>query len=86
MPFRSVNATAELQQQDNHEFPGPINEAWIVIWMNDVLIFGHAVQEHLHHSKNTLQLLREKQRYVKAQRRSYLVQTVCFLGISAFAG
>ena len=39
MPFGLVNATAELHMQVNRNFPGPPNEDWVGIYMDDVLVF-----------------------------------------------
>ena len=47
MPFGLVNAPAELQRQVNRDFSGPITEGWMVIYMDDVLVFNRTVQEHL---------------------------------------
>lgn len=80
MPFGLVNAPAELQRQVNRDFAGPINEGWMVVYMDDVLVFSRNVQEHLQHLRRALQLLREKQWYVKAQKCSFFMKTVNFLG------
>ena len=38
MPFGLVNAPAELQRQVNRDFEEPINEGWMVVYMDDVLV------------------------------------------------
>ncbi|CDJ28247.1 OSJNBb0049I21.6 protein, related [Eimeria mitis] len=49
MPFGVVNAPAKLYRQINHDFLEPIAEGWMVIYMDDVLVFSRNVQEHLQH-------------------------------------
>ncbi|CDJ35727.1 OSJNBa0079C19.6 protein, related [Eimeria mitis] len=56
MPFRLVNAPAELQRQ-----------------------------EHLQHLRRALQLLRENHWFVKAQKYSFFMQTISFLGFCVSA-
>ncbi|CDJ29277.1 uncharacterized protein EMH_0003480 [Eimeria mitis] len=67
MPFRLVNAPAKLQGQVNHDFLGTIAEGWMVIYIDDVLVFSRNVHEQLQHLGRALQLIREKQWFVQAQ-------------------
>ena len=85
MPFGLVNAPAELQRQVNRDFEEPINEGWMVVYMDDVLVFSKSVQEDPQHLRRALQLLREKQWYVKAQKCSFFMRTVKFLGFRVSA-
>ena len=80
MPFGLVNAPAELQRQVNRDFAVPISEGWMVVYMDDVLVFSRDVREHLRHLRRALELLREKQWYVKAKKCSFFMATVNFLG------
>ena len=48
--------------------------------MDDVLVFSRNVQEHLEHLRRALELLREKQWYVKAQQCSFFMQLISLLG------
>ena len=80
MPFGLVNAPAELQRQVNRDFAEAINAKWMVVYMDDVLIYSRNVQEHLQHLRRALELLREKQWYVKAKKCSFFMSTVTFLG------
>ena len=80
MPSGFVNASTGLQRQVNHDGFGPTNEGWMVIYMEDLLVFSRNVQEHLEHLRRALELLREKQLYVKAQKCSFFMQTLGFLG------
>ena len=80
MPFGLVNAPAELQRQVNRDFAEAINAKWMVVYMDDVLIYSKNVQEHLRHLRRALELLREKQWYVKAKKCSFFMSTITFLG------
>ena len=48
-------------------------------------MFSRNVQEHLEHLRRALELLREKQWYVKAQKCSCSMQAIGFLGYSVSA-
>lgn len=80
MPFGLVNAPAELQRQVNHDFEEPIKEGWLVVYMDDVLIFSRHAQEHLRHLRRALQLVREKQWVLNKEKCSFFMQTITFLG------
>ena len=79
MPFRRANAAAELQPQVNRDFLAPITERWMVLSVHGVLVSRNA-HEHLEHFRQALELLREKQLYFKAQKCSFFMQTIGFLG------
>ncbi|CDJ36427.1 uncharacterized protein EMH_0085060 [Eimeria mitis] len=85
MPFSLVNVPAQRQRQVNHDFLGPMNEGWRVIYMDDVLVFSRNVQEHLQHLRRALQLLRKKQWFVKPQKCSFFMHTISFLRCHASA-
>lgn len=52
----------------------------MVVSVNDVLVFSRTAQEHLQHVKRELQLLRDKQRYAKAQTCSFFMRIIGFFG------
>jgi len=85
MPFGLVNAPAELQRQVNRDFAGPISEGWLVVYMDDLLVFSRSVTEHIQHLRILLGLIREKQWYVKAKKCSFFMSIIGFLGFRVSA-
>ena len=84
MPFGLVNAPGELQRQVNHDFSSPITEEWMLIYMDDVLVFRRNLQGHLEHLRLPLELLREKQWYLKVQKCSFFHADYSLLWVSCF--
>lgn len=80
MPFGLVNAPAELQRQANNDFAVPIAERWMVVYADDVLIFSRSVAEHLMHLRKALELIKENQWYLKAQKCLFFMSSLNFLG------
>lgn len=54
MPFRLINAPAELQRQFNRDLDEPVRQGWMGVYMDDVQAYSKSLQEHMQH-------LREKQ-------------------------
>ena len=50
-PFGIASAPAEVQRQVNHGFSGSINEVWVIIHMDNTLVFSRTEQEHLQYLK-----------------------------------
>ena len=84
MPFGLVGAPAELQRHVNPNFSRPVNGGWMLIYIDDLLASVRLHRKTLQHLKKALQLLREKQQYVKAPKCSCLMQTISFLGFHIF--
>jgi len=80
MPFGLTNAPAELQRQVNRDFAGPISEGWLIVYMDDVLIFSRSIEEHMIHLERVLKLIKEKQWYLKATKCSLFMSRLSFLG------
>jgi len=80
MPFGLVNAPAELQRVVNKDFAGPIREGWLVVYMDDVLVFSKSVAEHLQHLRIALEIIKEKQWFLKAKKCSFFMRFINFLG------
>ncbi len=55
-------------------------DQFIYIYLDDILIFSHSLQEHVQHVRQVLQRLLENGLYVKAEKCVFHVQSVPFLG------
>jgi Reverse transcriptase (RNA-dependent DNA polymerase) len=51
----------------NNIFQDMINEGWIVIYMDDILIFSKDLKEHQERTRWVLQCLQEHDLYLKAE-------------------
>lgn len=67
MPFGLTNAPAAFMDLMHGEF-GPYLDRFVVIFIDDVLIYSKTAEEHEQHLRTVLQLLREKQLYAKLSK------------------
>ena len=59
MPFRLTNAPAAFMDLMNKAFH-PYLDQFVVVFIDDILVYLKDAQEHEHHLKIVLQILREK--------------------------
>ena len=78
MRFGLMNAPVELQRQVNHGSSGPMDEGWMVVFMDDVIAFGQTVQEPVQRLKKALQPFLGKQWYVKGRKCSFTCKQFVF--------
>jgi hypothetical protein len=81
MFFGLCNSPATFQAMMNHLFKDMIDEGWIVIYMDDILIFSKDLAEHQKRTRRVLQRLQENDLYLKAEKCKFDVQEVEFLGL-----
>jgi hypothetical protein len=81
MFFGLCNSLATFQAMMNHLFKDMIDEGWIVIYMDDILIFSKDLAEHQKRTRQVLQRLQENDLYLKAEKCKFDVQEVEFLGL-----
>jgi hypothetical protein len=58
MFFGSCNSPATFQAYMNQTFQNEINEGWVVIYMDDILIFSSSAEEHKERTQQILDKLR----------------------------
>ena len=79
MPFGLTNASATFMQLINDIFRPHLGK-FVVIYLDDILVFSNSWAEHLQHVRSVLELLRAHQLQVK-EKKSYFGQTsVQYLG------
>ncbi|KAL0186347.1 hypothetical protein M9458_018017, partial [Cirrhinus mrigala] len=71
MPYGLVNAPL-LLREFLHKF--------VVVYIDDILIYSRSEAEHHHHVAEVLQRLRDHQLYLKAEKCSFHLPSVQFLG------
>lgn len=79
MPFGLCNAPATFQRLMNDMFR-PYLDEFVVVYLDDILIFSKDATKHLEHLKIVLQLLRENQYFAKRVKCAFMVFQTDFLG------
>jgi len=84
MPFGVTNAPAAFMDYMNWIFRPFLNK-FIVVFINDILIYSNTQEEHAEHLRLVLSVLREKQLYVKLSKCEFWMDELQFLGHVIFA-
>ena len=78
IPFGLTNASAALNLM-NRVFH-PYLDQFVVIFIDDILVYSKDAQEHEQHLKIVLQILREKQSFAKLSKCDFWLKEMLFLG------
>jgi len=79
MPFGVTNAPALFMDYMNRIFR-PFLDKFVVVFIDDILIYSRTHEEHAEHLRTVLSILREKQLYAKLSKCEFWMTTVQFLG------
>ena len=79
MPFRVTNAPAAFIDLMNRVFK-PYLDEFVVVFIDDILIYSRSKAEHEEHLRLTLQTLRDRKLYAKFNKCEFWLSTVSFLG------
>ena len=79
MPFGLTNAPTVFMDLMNRIFR-PYLDKFVVVFIDDILIYSKDETEHTKHLKIVLQTLWEKQLYAKFSKSEFWLQEVGFLG------
>ena len=79
MPFGLTNAPAAFMDLMHRVFQ-PYRDQFVVIFVNDILIYSQPEWEHEYHLRIVLQLLRDHQLYAKFSKCEFWLTEVGFLG------
>ena len=79
MPFGLTNAPVAFMDLINRVFR-PYLDQFIMVFINDILVYSINEQEHEQHLKIVLQTLREKKLYAKLSKCYFWLKEVSFLG------
>ena len=83
MPFGLTNVPAAFMDMMNSLFR-PYLDQFIVVFIDDILVYFRDEQEHEQHLKIVLQTLREKKLYAKLSKCDFWLNEVSFLGHIVF--
>ena len=84
MPFGLCNAPASFQRLMNKVFTGTIGD-FILVYLDDILVFSRTVEEHWEHLRQALQRLREAKLYGRLHKCEFLNDRVDYLGFEVSA-
>ncbi|KAG8503513.1 hypothetical protein CXB51_001473 [Gossypium anomalum] len=79
MPFGLTNAPAAFMDLMNRVFQ-PFLDRFLVIFIDDILVYSETEEKHIKHLRIVLQVLREKELYAKFSKCEFWLREVTFLG------
>ena len=79
MPLGLTNAPAIFQAMVNDVLRDMLNHS-VFVYVDDILIFSHSLEEHIVHVRQVLQRLWENKLFVKSEKCEFHVSSVSFLG------
>ncbi|KAJ8763535.1 hypothetical protein K2173_002418 [Erythroxylum novogranatense] len=79
MPFELTNAPAAFMDLMNRVFR-PYLDQFVVVFIDDILVYFRTEQDHSDHLRIVLQTLRERQLYAKLSKCDFWLQEISFLG------
>lgn len=79
MPFGLTNAPASFQHLMNHNFRDMLDR-FVIIHLDNILIYSNNLEEHLQHVQQVLARLREVGLFAKAEKCEFHTTKVEFLG------
>ncbi|XP_052725984.1 uncharacterized protein LOC128194426 [Vigna angularis] len=85
MPFGVTNAPAVFMEYMNRIFR-PYLDKFVVVFIDDILIYSKTQDEHEEHLRIVLGILREKELYAKLSKCEFWMKEVQFLGHMVSAG
>ena len=79
MSFGLTNDPAAFMDLRNRVFEEYLDK-FVIVFINDILVYSHTMEEHELHLKIMLEKLREKKLYAKFSKCEFCLGKVAFLG------
>ena len=79
MPFGLTNALSAFMDLMNRVF-SPYLDKFVIVFIDDILVYSSSPKEHAEHLRTILQILRERQLYAKFSKCQFWLDKVAFLG------
>ena len=79
MPFGLTNAPSIFMDLMNRIFQ-PYLDQFVIVFIDDILIYPGSKEDHEEHLRVFLQILRENQLYAKFSKCQFWLDSVAFLG------
>lgn len=83
MPFGVTNAPGVFMKYMNRIFH-PYLDQFVVVFIDDILVYSKSEEEHVEHLRIVLQVLKEKRLYAKLSKCEFWLREVSFLGHVVF--
>ena len=84
LPFGLTNAPTFFMDLMNRVFQ-PYLDKFVVVFIDDILVYSKSYEEHEQHLRQTLQTLRSRQLYAKLDKCDFWLKEVTFLGHVVFS-
>ncbi len=78
MSFNLINASIMFQTFINNVLRRYLNQ-FIIVYLNDILVYSKMKKEHVQHVKKILQTLKKVDLHIKSEKSKFHVQSVQFL-------
>ena len=78
MSFGLTNAPAAFMDLMNRVLR-PYVDQFVVVFIDDILVYSKSMEEHVYHLRTVLQTLREHQLYAKFSKCEFWIESVAFL-------
>jgi hypothetical protein len=79
MPFGLTNALATFQSCMNHIFNKQLRK-FLLVFFDDLLIYGRTWEDHLHHADEILSIMEEQSLYAKEAKCEFGLTKILYLG------
>ena len=80
LPFGLTNAPATFQTLMNNIYKDLLGR-FVLVYMDDILIFSKSVEEHVQHVSEVLQRLRQQKLYAKISKCEFMKESLIYLGL-----
>ena len=78
-PFGLTNAPAAFMELMNRVFKDYLDK-FVIIFIDDILIYSRSEEEHEQHLRTVLQILQENKLYAKFTKCEFWMKQISFLG------
>ena len=79
MSFGLTNAPTTFMHLMNSVFQ-PYLDSFVIVFINDILVYSWSREDHEQHLRTVLQILRERKLYAKFSKCEFWLDSVGFLG------
>ena len=79
MPFGLTNAPTTFQQVMNDVFRDKFSH-FVVVFLDDILIYSRTLQDHVQHVRFVLQKLHDNSFYAEHSNMCFFQKTIVYLG------
>ncbi len=86
MFFSLTNASATFQYMMNNVFTDLIAEGWVVIYMDDILIFSQTLPELRERTIRVFECLHQNDLFLKLEKCTFETKQIDFLGLVLMPG